>query len=168
MYLAKEPLFKSQISHFCPNVQGFLDLGVNLSLGQSISWGVLGDLVGQLFRLPSGTWRRFRCIRYRCKVILGRTIFHIVFEEYRCFTTICYVHISSWVTGKWWPYIRHCKKTWDNEVSVWIKTCVEQLFIVCWRHIDTCLLITCCLQVQAIENIVWLLTYCDYETEQSC
>ena len=32
-------------------------------------------------------------------------------EEYRCFKTICYVHISSGVTGKWWPYIRHCKKT---------------------------------------------------------
>ena len=36
IYLAKEPLLKSQISHFCPNVQGFLDLGVDLSLGQSI------------------------------------------------------------------------------------------------------------------------------------
>ena len=67
MYLAKEPVLKSQISHFCPNVQGFLDLGVDLSLGQSIGWGVLGDLVGQLFRLPSGTWRRFRYIRYLCQ-----------------------------------------------------------------------------------------------------
>ena len=67
MHLAKEPVLKSQISHFCPNVQGFLDLRVDLSLGQSIGWGVLGDLVGQLFRLPSGTWRRFRYIRYLCQ-----------------------------------------------------------------------------------------------------
>ena len=88
------------------------------------------------------------------------------FWRNRCFKTICYVHISSGVTGKWWPYIRHCKKTWDNEVSVWIKTCVEQLFIVCWRHIDTCLLIICCPQLQIIEIIVWLLTDCDFETVQ--